>query len=110
MNFESWLPNNISGQAFSLAQSGTVSQSVNAVDDLLKDSNRLGDRIQRETNSNNNANQQTEVPAPGNAVGGITIFAIIGTVVFFLCKKFAEEAASRAGQDAYDRVTGRKGK
>jgi hypothetical protein len=47
-----------------------------------------------------------------NAAGGITIFAItiIVTVVFFLAKKFAEGAAGRAGQDAYDRITGRKEK
>jgi hypothetical protein len=110
MNFESWLPNNISGQTFFLAQPGTASQSVNAVDDLLKDSNKLGDRIQRETNSNNNTNQQTEVPGAGNAVGFITVFAIIGAVVVFLAKKFAEGAANRAGEDAYDRMTGRKDK
>ena len=106
MNFESWLPNNIPGQSFFLAQSGTVSQSVNAVDGLLKDSNRLNNGIEREIN----ANQKPQAPAPGNAVGGITILAIIGAVVFFLGKKFAEGAAGRAGQDAYDRMTGRKGK
>lgn len=102
MNFEFWLSNDISCQTFLLAQSRTGSQSV---DDALNDTDRLIQDINRQID----ANQQPQASAPG-AVGGITILAIIGAVIFFLGKRFAEGAAGRAGEDAYDRITGRKRK
>lgn len=103
MNLEFWLPNNISSQAFLLAQHKTGDPSV---DKALNDTDKLINDI----NSQIDANQQSSELTPGNSVGGIAILDIIGAVVFFLGKKFTEGAADRAGQDAYDHITGRKEK
>jgi hypothetical protein len=102
MNFEIVLPLGRSSQTFLLAQSRTGDP---AVDKALDDT----DKLIKDINTQIDANQQPAV-TPGNAVGGITILAIAFAAAFFVGQKFAEGAASRAGEDAYDRITGRKGK
>lgn len=83
---------------FLLAQEGTGSQSV---DDILNETDVLIEDINRQIDGYSET--------PETAIGGLTIAGVvIGGALLFLGKKFAEGAASRAGEDAYDRIAKRK--